>query len=672
MKNIFITILILSSVISAHAAVLTPDEALARALRSDGPARVAAEAAEGTRLIFTGDAPDGEPAYYIFTGKRGTLFLGGDDMAEALLGYSDIADATTADMPPQLTWWLGEYAREIEWARERESHSNIRLVNASSTDPAGSAQTETAATKRDASYRPAIGPLLTTTWDQGAPYNNLCPLIDGQRSVAGCVATAMAQVMKYYEWPQASTPTISYELNGTTLTAPARKFNWDNMLDSYAGSYTWAQGNAVAQLIQSAGYAVQMDYSPVASGASSSNVRRAMVDKFGYDKGAELLYRPVFTVDEWTRMIYENLRDFGPIYYSGNGTVGAHAFVCDGYDGTGRFHFNWGWSGMSDGYFLLSALNPEVLGIGGGAGGFNFQQQALLYLRRPVEGSMAPEPYLGCTSSLVVKISAYGLNFACSNNGVFGNLADEGANFTLGAKFVNVSTGSVTYSIGAQCYLESWYGTYSYDTPIPYGLTSGLYKVYPAYYVTDGNWHDIRFNAGYPDFTYLEVNGSSISIPADEGAITVAEPYITMDLASGEHFDFIVAVGNSYPESRTCTIDAYLCTRGQEDDTLLFYVQTALGSETATIPAHSAAEMNYSGNLPTLAPDEYYIVLMQGQDVYGYYPVNVTNASGISIVDAAVPVAPRYYNLQGIEVPADRLTPGLYLLPGTSRKVIIK
>lgn len=235
--------------------------------------------------------------------------------------------------------------------------------------------------------RQPIEPLCKTNWNQSWPYNNLCPTLNGQLSVTGCVATAMSQAMKYHNWPAIGQGSNSYTWdNGNrVLTADFSQmsFNWSDMTDTYNRSTsTEAQQTAVATLMKAAGYSVNMNYSPSASGAASIYIAPALGNNFRYDKSLSYLMRDWFSLPEWEDLIYTSLQTYGPVIYDGQSTGGGHSFICDGYSTDGLFHINWGWGGISDGYFLLDVLDPYEQGIGGGSNsGFAWGQDIICNIR---------------------------------------------------------------------------------------------------------------------------------------------------------------------------------------------------------------------------------------------------------------------------------------------------
>lgn len=359
--------------LSVIAAPLSPDEALRRA-QADGPRRVMQKGGESLTLAFTATTELGTPSLYVFNrpAGEGFMILSADDVAYPVLGYTDSGSFSEENISPAMKWWLGEYTRQIAYGAEAPAMKS----------PSSPAYVEGA----------AIAPLLTSKWDQGNPYNAQCPTVGNARTVTGCVATAMAQVMRYHEYPAKGTGMVSATCAGTsdeiTLDLAKESFDWANMLDSYEGEYNDTQKNAVAYLMKACGYSVHMDYSTSESGAISFNVGKALIENFGYNNNITFESRKYYSTPDWEAMVYNELAAKRPVYYAGQSEGGGHAFVCDGYDGKGYFHINWGWGGMSDGYFLLQSLNPDALGIGGGmGGGFSFEQSIVKDVQPDAQGT---------------------------------------------------------------------------------------------------------------------------------------------------------------------------------------------------------------------------------------------------------------------------------------------
>lgn len=312
-------------------------------------------------------AASNTPGYYVFNvgEENGFVIISGDDRTEAVLGYGDKGTLDETTLPDGLRYLLDGYMEQLAWI---ESH-------------------EVQQAPRRAAARQSISPLVATRWNQGAPYNNQCPLINSERTVTGCVATAMAQVMNYHRYPTASTtgiPGYTARNKKTTQDAlPVSTFDWNNMTATYASSDTDASANAVATLMQYCGYSIQMDYDLSSNGGSSAYnacIADALKTYFSYEGTINFAQRRHYSYQQWIELIYNELADNRPVVLGGQSAGGGHSFVCDGYDTGDYFHINWGWGGSSDGYFRLSALNPYEQGIGGSStlDGFSFSQDAVL------------------------------------------------------------------------------------------------------------------------------------------------------------------------------------------------------------------------------------------------------------------------------------------------------
>ncbi len=358
------------------ATTLQPNEALARFMLSK-PAKMPSSTLVNPRLEFTNYSEDGSPALYVFNlaGGNGYIMLSADDATAPLLGYSDKGGFNPDNVPAALKYWLEAYSRQISHMRNAEQTDTIN----------GGGYT---GVKLPDDWTP-VAPLLTTTWNQTEPYNDLCPTYKGEKCVTGCVATAMAQAMNYFKYPEVGRDSIEFKAEAINTNLKynfeENPFDWDNMLDDYIpGDYTEVQANAVAELMEACGMSVKMMYTPEMSGAYSQDIAGALIKYFNYDEGTTYLTRDHYSYTQWAELIYENLKNVGPVIYDGQAPLqGGHSFVCDGYDGNGYFHFNWGWAGLSDGYFLLDALTPEAIGTGGYYGGFSLMQDIVIGIQPP-------------------------------------------------------------------------------------------------------------------------------------------------------------------------------------------------------------------------------------------------------------------------------------------------
>lgn len=307
-------------------------------------------------------AADNTPAYYIINADNnaGFVIVSGDDTVRDILAYSNKGNIDYNSLPDNAKYWLDFYTEEINNAvtygiQKDESYIETRAA------------------------KPVIAPLLgNIEWDQGDPYNLKCPVAAGKKTYTGCGATALAMVMKYHNYPQHGIGDKDYTTETYKLKLGAdfenTYYKWDQMQPKYSASSTDEQKNAVAELMFHCGVAMDMDYGPTESGAGSTSQYDALIKYFGYNPNMYFRGRDYTTSGKWESIVLQELVADRPILYSGQSSRGGHAFVCDGSDGEGKYHFNWGWNGYANGYYALSALTPGTGGIGAGAGTYNDQQ----------------------------------------------------------------------------------------------------------------------------------------------------------------------------------------------------------------------------------------------------------------------------------------------------------
>ncbi|MDE7179602.1 MAG: C10 family peptidase [Muribaculaceae bacterium] len=529
---------------TSQAAPLTPEEALSRVAGSG--ARAAAKMLN-TVPVYTQKTADAQPAAYVFASADGNGFriLAGNDVAFPVLGYSDSGVFDPENIPDGLKYWLSEYARQIEWA-ERQGFPVAKAPVAESDWK-------------------VVQPLVVTKWDQGAPYNNQCPLPSGSSRpcYTGCVATSMAQVMNYFKYPEIGHGTITYRaatLNRTLMMAFGREaFDWDNMLDSYTGQYTEAQANAVSYLMKACGYSVQMNYGPDASGASGSSIGASLRQYFDYAETTRSEQRNIYSMTEWTQMIYDNIANIGPVIINGrdfDGSAG-HSFICDGYDGNGYFHFNWGWSGMSDGYFSLDALNPDAMGTGGFGGGFNNGQNAILGIQPSVSGEYTPVKNLLQYGNMTATLSGSSLEIGTADYSPlgWGNPFD----YTVSGKFAlrlaraDGSGEPVVFDAAIEnrpsitleggYYLS--YPSSKITATLPAISEDGTYKLTLMFGTGDGDWAPIKTIWGYNNYVYIVKSGAQVSVSVpDMVLLEVEDAEIGSELFYGRNTLFNVTYKN--------------------------------------------------------------------------------------------------------------------------------
>lgn len=292
--------------------------------------------------------------YYIFnvSGKKGFVVVSADDAAYPIIAYSFKGDYSLENTAPAQIEMMEGYEKQILDIKSRNLVAGKNIDNEWYRLLSGEMNEKAA---KD------VGPLLSTTWSQGMYYNTDCPADpDGPdgHAVVGCVATAMAQIMKYHQHPAQGTGSHSYyHPTYGTLSADfgSSTYDWASMPNS-AGNYN----SALALICYHSGVSVEMDYGPGASSTSTSYVANALSTYFGYDNTAYYDEKANYTNSDWESLLVIELDNGRPLEYRGSGPDGGHAFVCDGYQGTSNnhFHFNWGWGGYEDGYYYLSNLNP--------------------------------------------------------------------------------------------------------------------------------------------------------------------------------------------------------------------------------------------------------------------------------------------------------------------------
>jgi len=379
--------------------------------------------------------------FYVFTAEnQGYVIVAGDDRVLPILGYADEGIFDANNIPPNMQKWLEGYKAEIRYAIENnivaspeiraewlalQSGVNVKLQNSASS----------------------VAPLISTKWNQSPYYNDLCPYdnSEGARTVTGCVATAMAQVMKYWSYPTTGSGFHSYNHSTYgTLSANfgSTSYDWVNMPSQLASSSSTAQKNAVATLMYNCGVSVDMDYGVGSAGGSAAYVissassgtnctEYALKTYFDYKSTLLGIKKANYTNANWMNLLNTELDAGRPMVYAGFGD-GGHCFVCDGYDNNNYFHFNWGWGGAYDGYFALNALNPGPGGTGGGSYSYNDGQQAVIGIE-PANGGATPQNYdLRLYSNL--NMSATQIWFKSA--------------FSLSTDIANYGTGSFTGQFG--------------------------------------------------------------------------------------------------------------------------------------------------------------------------------------------------------------------------------
>lgn len=399
----------------------------------------------------------GFPNLYIFTTEESFVVMAADDCVKPILGYSLTEKFITDDMPDNIRWWLQGYSDQIQDVKDSHQKANHDITRQWKDLREG--------TNTLLKSRTEVGPMITTKWNQNYPYNLYCPTdseitrpdLNGHVPT-GCVATAMAQVIKYHNHPAQGIGSHSYLHNTYGIQSAdfgATIYDWNNMPNQISSSSPIAQQQAVATLIRHCGIAVEMDYGKEGSGALPHDITPALKSYFNFSQTAQYVKRSeimgnnqlntFYTDEEWIALIQSELDAGRPIIYGGfsNTTSGSgHSFVCDGYGKDGYdndwFHFNWGWNGNYNGYYSINNMTPGSGGIGGGAYDYSYRQDAVIGIK-PSTNSVNPSDL-----TYTLNGTSLTLNWSCDGDVSSFNI------YSNGNLIGNVSTNS-------------------YLVPIPYG-----------------------------------------------------------------------------------------------------------------------------------------------------------------------------------------------------------
>lgn len=382
--------------------------------------------------------------------------------------------------------------------------------------------------------KPKVDPLLSDLWHQYyEPYTLCTPTIDGEPCVAGCVASAMAQVMHYWQYPEHGYGSHTYvDSTGCKQTLSCdfsqHTYNWANMLDDYEGvNYSPSEGLAVAQLMADCGVAVNMRYGTGASGARSVYQPQALYEHFGYDKGMQMRFRDFYTLDEFTLMLKRELSNGHPVLISAHSISLGHAFVCDGYDERDFFHFSFGNpSGEGDAWIYLPYLTPDF---------------------PPAQDTSDPENGLNLLQSIQTGVvpanhpDAVGRE--CHEFAISGIEAlSDGRISTvrMGNVGWNKHNGEVRLALKRDGDIAALLPPYQHDFlleeiddtaytdtldfSIPANLSDGTYKLVPVFSQEDG-WQEVRTSVGTPNYLIVNKQGSTVEYATD----SLNTAYLTLE-----------------------------------------------------------------------------------------------------------------------------------------------
>ena len=544
-------------------------------------AHIGLQSVKRAKVLNKQQSTTSSQGYYVFPhdGNCGYTIVSGDDRMPEIVGYSTTDTYSEENMPDGMKHLMQAYEAMAAALANGDAKAERCLA-------------EKEALAADSTYRqPRVAPLLAdVAWGQTEPYNNLCPMYDGQRrTVTGCVATAMAQLMMYYQYPQTlksdipAYQTSSYQLN-MPLVSAGERYDWDNMLPQYSGSaYTAAQANAVAKLMYHCGLSAKADHGPSTGAWCTPYV---LVKYWGYDPDViKHLYREKFSLREWTAILDAELQASRPVYYTGCSTTsGGHAFLCDGADGNGLYHINWGWSGWNNGYFDITVLNSDYSGAESAtapADGYNYTCKMIVGIMPDNGVADAPlivtplltadeNEWVGCDLLTTERADANG-TFRLSIAAEFGNYEKTAFDGYAGVGLKDESGIYLPLST-SKIYLGGMgeYGSY-YSEPlrfkIDYSFPEGRTRIYQIYSTDGETWQQ----CGNSDKLCYEFD-------ATDTTLRMVEDTLSASLASVD--EFVEGYGASF----NLTASTTACS---EQDVMLY----VYGSQTPEKPSEYAQSL---------------------------------------------------------------------------------
>ncbi|HUM50358.1 MAG TPA: thiol protease/hemagglutinin PrtT [Chitinophagales bacterium] len=445
------------------------------------------------------------PYIYVFnTNSKGFVLVSADDNVVPILGYSDEETIDINNIAPQTSKWLESYKNQIrdiiskgipatdEIRNEWQSLLSSSTVN---TSLRGSS---------------SVSPLIQTKWNQSPYYNALCP----DNSVSGCVATAMTQIMKFWNYPANGSGFHSYNHDRYgTLSADfgSTTYQWSSM-----PNIVNSPNSAVATLTYQVGVSVNMNYSPQSSGAyvitnsptPQACSEYALKTYFGYKSTLRGIERVNYNETQWMSTIKSELDAGRPVLYAGFGSGGGHCFVADGYDNNNYIHFNWGWAGAYDGFFYINALNPDGIGTGGGTGSYNSGHQAVIGIEP--NGSTSTQNFdLKMYSNINMPSTQIWFRSAFSLSADIANLGTNSFSGQLGAAIFNSNYKFVDFmEIKSTSIQNGFYQSVTFNNAGSAAFVPGTYYAQLFYKTATQDWKVIG-NGSYSNWQQFKINYSS-------------------------------------------------------------------------------------------------------------------------------------------------------------------
>ncbi|MCM1067462.1 MAG: C10 family peptidase [Muribaculaceae bacterium] len=433
------------------------------------------------KLVRTHLNTRAEPSAYVFSKgtDKGFVIMTASGDTPFMLGYTDRGSFNSDSIPPALKVLMEQYARP-----------------------------DIAPSRAD---KAAIQPLCKTTWGQNSPYNQFCPEHSGKKSLTGCGPTAMAQIMKYHNYPSTgqgqNTYTYQYNYKDYTLSLDFSTvtIDWASMQPSYGSGFGYSDSElAVARLMRYCGIAACSTYSPVETGTQNIKALVAMHKFFKYDASISIEFREWYTDSEWEDLIYSELAERRPVYYQGTSPMNeGHIFVCDGYSSDGYFHINWGWDGSYDGYFLLPALKP-------GRHDYSYWQRAGVGIRPDAGGCPKVQMYINEIFDTELDSYPRGSNEMINFTGGFFNCTLHTSALEVALKCDTAPAQYLDLASYSQLEPDYGWGTLMLNAD---KLPVGEYDVYPVFREAGtSEWKPFLHNIDNTDFLHFEVTDTRVKI----------------------------------------------------------------------------------------------------------------------------------------------------------------
>lgn len=618
---------------------------------------------------------------YVFNTGQGFVVLAADDSVTPLLGYGDDEFKSSEEIPEPMRMLLQTYADEIY----DMSFSDIESYMETRGIP-------------DSSEWEEIPPLITSLWGQAYPYNALVP--GDTENLVGCVALSMGQVMRYHQWPQKGKGSLTYRIKipgfydePVSVDFSELTFDWANMPNAIAKASSEVRIKAISTLLMATGASVYMNYSPSVSLAYSMMEAPALYKYFDYSDLMRHVQADYYSPGEWTRMVYNQLSQGIPLIYGGSGSYG-HSFICDGFqkeDDNLYFHFNWGWNGVGNGYFLLKNLRPQT---GAGESVFNKEIEMVINMVKPGTElkNIESEPLFYSVDNAIIQNSGEALlgdsspDFFFKNGGIK-NTGVKEISGKVGMLFTNDETGKRYLSYEAKDrtiktpeYTGNLENGYNYTenhtgpikTILPSSMEEGVYTGVPVFR-PEGSGDFLRVLCPVASQTCLKMTVEGNKALFEPGTSRLVVYNIETGVQSGEDniADISCIVYNPFNSETDVSLGLRLVNINGEISTPFetpIEISLAQGAETTV---HFS---NIPYTMETLAAGPYSIEIY---DTLTGRPLGLTSvkdpvfdpaSSGVPEIDVAE-MPGIIYNLQGMKVRSDRLGKGIYIVNGRKFKV---